>query len=177
MYLLLFVAFYQKIGPKPGFGYFILFPLITIALAFGIKGGIVMGLLAHPLNLLVQLLMGGQIGSANFSVLPLFAWVMAIAVGACVGYMCDVNLKYRQANRMLKQTNRELQQAMTEIKKLSGLLPICAKCKKIRDDQGYWNQIEFYISEHSEADFSHGICPGCAEKLYPGIPLGRRTSK
>jgi sensor domain CHASE-containing protein len=60
-----------------------------------------------------------------------------------------------------------LQEAMLEIKTLSGMLPICANCKKIRDDEGYWNQIESFISKHSEAEFSHGICPECAKKLYP----------
>jgi two-component system, OmpR family, response regulator VanR len=65
----------------------------------------------------------------------------------------------------------ELQQALAEVKKLSGLLPICASCKRIRDDQGYWQQIEGYISEHSEADFSHGICPKCAKELYPELAL------
>ena len=61
----------------------------------------------------------------------------------------------------------ELQDALSKVKQLSGLLPICASCKKIRDDQGYWNQIEEYIRNHSEADFSHGLCPPCIEKLYP----------
>jgi PAS domain S-box-containing protein len=61
---------------------------------------------------------------------------------------------------------KELQDALAEVKKLSGLLPICASCKKIRDDKGYWNQIETYIREHSEAEFSHGICPDCGKKLY-----------
>ena len=60
----------------------------------------------------------------------------------------------------------ELQKALSEVKTLSGLLPICASCKKIRDDQGYWNQIECYIREHSEAEFSHSICPDCAKQLY-----------
>lgn len=59
----------------------------------------------------------------------------------------------------------ELQGALSEIKRLSGLLPICFSCKKIRDDQGYWNQIETYISQHSEAEFTHGICPDCAQKF------------
>jgi hypothetical protein len=63
----------------------------------------------------------------------------------------------------------ELQDALTKVKKLSGLLPICASCKKIRDDKGYWNQIETYIGEHSEAEFSHGICPECMKKLYPEV--------
>ena len=53
------------------------------------------------------------------------------------------------------------------MKQLSGFLPICASCKRIRDDTGYWNQIESYISAHSEAQFSHGICPDCIKKLYP----------
>jgi len=61
----------------------------------------------------------------------------------------------------------ELRQALREVKTLSGLLPICASCKKIRDDQGYWNQIESYIKDHSEAEFSHGICPDCFRQLYP----------
>ena len=65
----------------------------------------------------------------------------------------------------------ELKQALANVKQLSGLLPICAHCKKIRDDKGYWNQIEAYIQEHSEAQFSHGICKECAKKLYPELNL------
>ena len=63
----------------------------------------------------------------------------------------------------------ELKEALTRIKTLSGLLPICSSCKKIRDDKGYWNQIETYIRDHSEVDFSHGICPVCAVELYPEL--------
>ncbi len=61
----------------------------------------------------------------------------------------------------------DLQEALAKVKQLSGLLPICASCKKIRDDKGYWKQIETYITEHSEALFSHAICPECGKKLYP----------
>jgi PAS domain S-box-containing protein len=61
----------------------------------------------------------------------------------------------------------ELQAALVKIKTLRGLIPICSSCKKIRDDQGYWTQLEVYIRDHSEAEFSHGICPECAAKLYP----------
>ncbi len=67
----------------------------------------------------------------------------------------------------LEKSNIKLKQALKEVKMLSGFLPICANCKKIRDDKGYWNQIEAYIQEHSEAEFSHSLCPDCAEKLYP----------
>ena len=62
-----------------------------------------------------------------------------------------------------------LTQALAEVKTLSGLLPICSNCKRIRDDQGYWNQIEHYVSQHSQAQFSHGICPECARQLYPDL--------
>jgi hypothetical protein len=64
---------------------------------------------------------------------------------------------------------RERERALEDIRILRGLLPICASCKMIRDDQGYWTQIEGYIRTHSEADFTHGICPGCARKLYPEL--------
>jgi AmiR/NasT family two-component response regulator len=67
----------------------------------------------------------------------------------------------------LRRLNAELQAALAKVKTLSGLLPICASCKKIRDDQGYWHQVEVYIRDHSEVEFSHGICPDCAQKLYP----------
>nr|NJM00943.1 GAF domain-containing protein [Desulfobacula sp.] len=66
---------------------------------------------------------------------------------------------------------RELRQALANVKQLSGLLPICSHCKKIRDDKGYWNQIEDYIDQHSEASFSHGICRDCAKKYYPDFDL------
>jgi GAF domain-containing protein len=64
---------------------------------------------------------------------------------------------------------RELQEALANIKILRGMLPICSSCKKIRDDKGYWNQIESYIRDHTEAEFTHGICPECMKKLYPEL--------
>lgn len=69
----------------------------------------------------------------------------------------------------LSRTIKELQEAIQQIETLSGLIPICASCKKIRDDKGYWNQIEEYIRVRTKAQFSHGICPDCAAKLYPGL--------
>ena len=65
----------------------------------------------------------------------------------------------------------ELKDALAQVKTLRGLLPICSHCKKIRDDTGYWNQIESYIHKHSDAEFSHGICPECAKKYYPDMDL------
>lgn len=70
-----------------------------------------------------------------------------------------------------KRERDKLKEALVEIKALSGLLPICSYCKKIRDDHGYWNQIEKYIHDHSDAEFSHSICPECAKKHYPDIDI------
>jgi hypothetical protein len=75
------------------------------------------------------------------------------------------------ANTGLKEKNQDLEAAMKEIKTLSGLLPICMHCKKIRDDKGYWQQMETYIHEHSDAQFSHSICRECADKFYPDMDL------
>ena len=63
----------------------------------------------------------------------------------------------------------ELQKALAEVKQLSGLLPICASCKRVRDDTGYWNQIDVYIRSHADVQFSHGICPECMARLYPDV--------
>jgi len=78
-------------------------------------------------------------------------------------------IKVTKTNKKLKEKIHEVAKASAKIKKLSGLLPICARCKKIRDDKGYWNQIEAYITTHSEAEFSHSICPECARELYPDL--------
>lgn len=69
----------------------------------------------------------------------------------------------------LESNIEQLNKLLAEVKTLSGMLPICASCKKIRDDKGYWNQIESYLKEHSDMVFSHGICPDCVRKLYPEI--------
>jgi PAS domain S-box-containing protein len=73
----------------------------------------------------------------------------------------------KQAEDAREKVIRDLQTALAQVRTLSGLLPICASCKKIRDDRGYWTQIEMYIRDHSEAEFSHGVCPDCSKRLYP----------
>jgi len=77
--------------------------------------------------------------------------------------------KRKRAEQEREKVVEKLQAALAEVKTLSGLLPICASCKKIRDDQGYWTQLEAYIRDHSEAEFSHSICPECARKVYPEL--------
>jgi HAMP domain-containing protein len=85
----------------------------------------------------------------------------------------NLELLVEERTRELQKSNNELNKALSEVKDLKGLLPICSSCKKIRDDTGYWNQIESYISRHSRAEFPHSLCPSCAEKLYPEI-YGKR---
>jgi PleD family two-component response regulator len=86
---------------------------------------------------------------------------------AIVKLRVKTQMELKLQRDILMQRNEELRKALAKIKTLSGLLPICASCKKIRDDQGYWTQLESYISEHSEAEFTHGCCPECMKKLYP----------
>jgi len=87
----------------------------------------------------------------------------------------ELNLAQQEIERRKKvekekeELIKELQHALAEVKILRGFIPICANCKKIRDDEGYWHQIEVYIQEHSEAVFSHSICPACFDKLYPEL--------
>lgn len=94
-----------------------------------------------------------------------------------IEYAIDITAR-KVAEQEREMLIADLQAALKDIKQLSGFIPICASCKNIRNDQGYWQQIERYISEHSEAQFSHGICPQCAKQLYPDVdfPARRRDA-
>jgi hypothetical protein len=83
-----------------------------------------------------------------------------------IGISRDITER-KQAEAERERLIVERESALDQVKRLSGLLPICASCKKIRDDGGYWQDVAVYIREHSEAEFSHGICPDCMESLYP----------
>jgi two-component system cell cycle response regulator len=76
-----------------------------------------------------------------------------------------------QKNTELQRLNRELKEANENIKVLRGLIPICSRCKKVRNDDGFWEQVEDYIAQHTEADFSHSLCPDCFKDLYPSLEL------
>lgn len=87
---------------------------------------------------------------------------------AAIALQNSRNLDERiKAEKQREKVIEELKSALSEVKQLSGLLPICSHCKKIRDDEGYWNQIESYITKHSDAKFSHSICKECLKKYYP----------
>ena len=85
---------------------------------------------------------------------------------ALLSKFVDLHLDVERLNLSLEQ---RVESALADVKVLRGLLPICSACKKIRDDKGYWNQIEVYVEEHSDAMFSHGICPECAREYYPEV--------
>jgi len=89
--------------------------------------------------------------------------VLAVAI---LGF--DVTTRH-QIESQLRNTVAQLEAALSDVRQLSGMLPICASCKKIRDDKGYWNQLEQFLSTRSDIRFSHGICPDCIRRLYPDL--------
>ncbi len=80
----------------------------------------------------------------------------------------------KRAEQALAEEHARLQQALEEVKTLQGIVPICASCKKIRDDQGYWNSLEAYLARHTDATFTHGICPDCAQAFLREARSGRK---
>jgi PAS domain S-box-containing protein len=105
------------------------------------------------------------------------AWLFATAItlhnetGEISGYLGTITdfTEHKKLEKEREKLIKDLQEALSKVKTLSGLLPICASCKKIRDDKGYWNQIEVYVKDRSDAEFSHGICPDCKKQLYPNL--------
>lgn len=95
-----------------------------------------------------------------------WAWALYGVAGAALAALLAL-WRTRRLARRARELQAGIEAGLAQIKVLRGLLPICAVCKKIRDDQGYWNRIEAYVSEHSEAEFTHGFCPECFERLYP----------
>jgi len=89
--------------------------------------------------------------------------------GPLLARAIDYAIERKRCQEEREQMIGELQDALAEVKQLSGLLPICSSCKSIRDDQGYWQQLEKYLDEHAEVECTHGLCPQCARKLYPEL--------
>lgn len=111
-----------------------------------------------------------DVGIDQYIIKPVDSDKLFKAMGKCTE-LIKLKDEVRRRDDDQKKIIVELQKAFTEIKILRGFLPICASCKKIRDTKGVWKQIESYIREHSEAEFSHGICPECVKKLYPELSL------
>ena len=110
----------------------------------------------------------GTIIWVNLTVSPM--WAIGEQPNFHIAIVEDITDRKYAEEALLLEKNK-LQNALQKIKQLSGMLPICSSCKKIRDDKGYWKQIEAYIEDHSEAEFSHSICPDCAKILYPDLDI------
>ena len=120
-------------------------------------------------------IIGAPLVLKGYLVPTLFGAVAGLLLGIYISRLKKVRNELKRLNQELedkvKQRTAELEKSLAKVKQLSGLLPICMHCKKIRDEKGYWNQIEAYIHEHSDAEFSHSICKDCAEKYYPDMDL------
>jgi len=101
----------------------------------------------------------GEVGAGAYLVKPSTAADLARAIAFAVARFAD--------QAALRQLNAELQKALDEVKTLQGILPICSNCRKVRDDEGYWQEVEVYIERHSAVEFSHGLCEHCSRELYP----------
>jgi ligand-binding sensor domain-containing protein len=121
----------------------------------------------------------GDAASIAMTIPPLFyetGWFYALAVlSLALAIVAVPLLRVRQLRRRARELDTRVQEAIGELKVLSGLLPICAWCKKIRDDRGYWSKIEAYLSARTEAQFTHGICPDCTEKMLAEESFGRSS--
>ncbi|MBU1566284.1 MAG: response regulator [Proteobacteria bacterium] len=108
-----------------------------------------------------DLVKGFEVGAVDYITKPFNAAELSVRVKTHISLY-----RTKKRNQLLID---ELRQALCQVKKLTGLLPICSGCKKIRDDDGYWNKVEAYISAHADVRFSHGICPDCVRKQYPDL--------
>lgn len=107
-------------------------------------------------------------GAIDFINKPVNAVELLARVSSALTLKKEMDCR-KNREQELRRSNEALQRALSEVKVLKGLVPICASCKKIRNDQGFWQQLEEYIQQHSEAEFSHGLCTPCIKKLYPGF--------
>ncbi len=106
-----------------------------------------------------DIVLGFDLGAADFVTKPFRSRELLSRV--------QTHISLIRLQKSLKKKNQELEAALASVKTLSGLLPICSHCKKIRNDKNEWQSIETYVSEHTEADFSHSICPDCARLHFP----------
>ncbi len=132
----------------------------------------------RPLDIEIEIMFAGQkyfINSDRLQIIDLLLSTYENAVQknnelhTAHNDLLEIHSQLEQKNIELEKLNHDLQHSLDEIKTLSGLLPICANCKKIRDDRGYWSQIEAYMAKRTGVEFTHGICPDCAKKFFPNV--------
>ncbi len=137
---------------------FYLIPISFVTMFINKKAGIFMSILATATIPFILYIQGSPLKTVDD------AWNLSLVFGFfLVVTLLLIKLKEHMTER--EKLVGELQKALKEINQLSGMLPICVYCKKIRDDEGYWNVLEEYITDHSEANFSHCICPDCRKKV------------
>jgi hypothetical protein len=138
----------------------------------------VLAILAGQVVYFASLLNDGLVGAGAYSFVYVseYAYLMVIMTmaHALLGRFVDLHRTVESANATLED---RVKQALADVKVLRGFIPICASCKKMRDDQGFWTRIEEYLTEHSEASLSHGICPDCARQLYPELVAKREQAE
>ncbi|WP_319521633.1 hypothetical protein [uncultured Desulfosarcina sp.] len=138
---------------------------------FGKQEGLVWTVLFF-FGLVVILFLPGWFDGHIYSGVMISRFLITLTIIAIVGFGLESS-RHRfsrllsEKNQALLEEKQQLEKALKDIKVLSGLLPICSNCKKIRNDEGYWEQVEVYVRDHSEVEFTHGICPECMRELYP----------
>ena len=160
--LLLLVGWLDYVtGRELGFFVFYFLPISIAAWYRGSRMALLFAVAASIVWFIVERLNGFPFSSELFRY-----WNGGVRLVAFV-ILALIMSRIRLAIDREKELNEELSQRIAEVKQLSGLLPICANCKNIRDDKGYWHQVESYVRQHSDARFSHSICPPCMKELYP----------
>jgi K+-sensing histidine kinase KdpD len=150
-------------GWELGFFVFYFLPVSFSAWFMGKRGAVGIAIVSAATWFLADYILANHYSSHFYafwnSVIRLISFVLIAVLVASI----------RRSLEYEKKVSADLQHSLNHIKRLHGMLPICASCKKIRNDKGYWEQIEQYISERSETEFTHGLCPECAMKLYPEL--------
>lgn len=150
-----------------GFGYRMkIFYLVPVSYATWYVGKIY-GIAFSTVAVMTMLNRGMASGTNNDDI-PAVIWNMAMYFAFFVIVILLLS-KLRSTMQQLAGLITKMQNALNAVQELSGILPICANCKKIRDDEGYWHDVDVYISRHTKAEFTHGICAECANKLYPSL--------
>ncbi len=152
---------------------FSIIPVITAAFIYGWKGGLLTAAFTGILNIILFLAAGEEDLSAFLGLKFLFSHMVFIITGVSVGYLFELKSKLEQELIKRKEAEEEkekviidLKNALNLINRLSDIIPICSVCKKIRNDKGYWEQVEKNITEHTGSSFSHGICHDCMKDHY-----------
>ena len=174
--LALAILYNVAIGAGKGAALYWVFVLPWLLFFFqGRRDGLISVLFVFLL-LFLMLFLPGLVHAHDYGLKTGLRFFLSFCFVTVIGYGLESSRQrfsqmLRREHQDLLEEKANLEQALKQIKTLQGLLPICSNCKKVRDDSGYWKQIESYLQEHSDAKFSHGICPDCAKELYPHIEI------